>query len=147
MNNKKLNLSNSNDIISRDAGFVNISDSCSKTNFLNKNEIKVEDSFEGKRLNMDISKQIQRSHENTISDKNREFNNGLNTSQSISVKTLNRTNSVGVFKDNSFSNVLKENDCSNTMIVKQLIKAKSQIIISRDLDELMKQKIDNYKPK
>ncbi len=146
MNNKKLNLSSSNDIISRDAGFVNISETCSKTNFLKKNEIKVEDMFDGKRYNLDISKQIKRSYENTISDKNSEFNKGINTSQSISVKTMNRMNSVGVFKDSSF-NVLKENDFGNNMIVKQLSKAKSQIIISRDLDELMKQKIDNYKPK
>jgi len=146
MNNKKLNLSSSNDIISRDAGFVNISETCSKTNFLKKNEIKVEDMFDGKRYNLDISKQIKRSYENTISDKNSEFNKGINTSQSISVKTMNRMNSVDVFKDSSF-NVLKENDFGNNMIVKQLSKAKSQIIISRDLDELMKQKIDNYKPK
>ncbi len=146
MNNKKLNLSSSNDIIYRDAGFVNISETCSKTNFLKKNEIKVEDMFDGKRYNLDISKQIKRSYENTISDKNSEFNKGINTSQSISVKTMNRMNSVDVFKDSSF-NVLKENDFGNNMIVKQLSKAKSQIIISRDLDELMKQKIDNYKPK
>lgn len=147
MNSKKFNLSCSNENISKEGCDVDNIDSTSKTNFLNRNEIKVDRPFVKKDNVMNILKRFKNSNENVVtSEKNNEIIKDLKIYPSINFKTLNKTSSLGCLKDSSLKN-FKDNNFNCNMMVKQLSKARSQIIISRDLEELMKQKIDGFKPK